>query len=294
MRRIGRRLLLLSAAVGLLVVAVPSAPAAPRPNAYVALGDSYTAGPFIGLDFQHKDVPYACAQSKYSYPYLVAAQIKAKVFRDVSCSSARTEHFSQPQKAYSQTNPPQYNALRADTSLVTIGIGGNDIGLVGMAEDCGKPATDGTTCEERNRTPEGDKYRVRIRKYAPEFVAMLKEVRRRAPAAEILVVVYPTVLPDGDGCYPYVPLTPADNRYVRGLVHSLNVLEAKLSRQHGARFVDTETSSIGHDACQIPTKAWVNGLVIVPPSFPLHPNEYGMINDAKDVRKAVVRSGWRP
>jgi hypothetical protein len=50
-----------------------------------------------------------------------------------------------------------------------------------------------------------------------------------------------------------------------------------------ASFVDTWTSSIGHDACKPPGVAWVNGIVPTSVAFPLHPNQLGETNMANQV-----------
>jgi hypothetical protein len=56
----------------------------------------------------------------------------------------------------------------------------------------------------------------------------------------------------------------------------------------GVTYVDLYTPSIGHDVCQLPTIAWVNGMVIVPLSFPAHPNGIGMRHFAPVVTSAIV------
>ncbi len=99
-------------------------------SAYVALGDSFTAGPLIP---NQTGKPEGCARSDRNYPALVAQSIRPSGFRDVSCSSARTTHMTRPQRVPNedspQQNPPQFAALAPDIRLVTVGIGGNDIGF---------------------------------------------------------------------------------------------------------------------------------------------------------------------
>ena len=75
-------------------------------------------------------------QWRHNYPSLVAAKLGAAKHIDVSCGSAETKHMTEPQIGLQLggTNPPQFDGLRADASLVTVGIGGNDAGLVGVAE----------------------------------------------------------------------------------------------------------------------------------------------------------------
>jgi len=67
---------LLLAGVGLLAQALPST-AVTTPNAYVALGDSYAAGPGIP-----NVVHSACQRSDHNYPHLVAVALGAGRFTD--------------------------------------------------------------------------------------------------------------------------------------------------------------------------------------------------------------------
>jgi hypothetical protein len=62
---------------------------------------------------------------------------------------------------------------------------------------------------------------------------------------------------------------------------------ASVSAANGATYVDTFTSSIGHDACKPPLVAWVNGIAPNSVAFPLHPNQMGELNMAKQVIKTL-------
>src|ERR1700712_3461078 len=105
--------------------AAPS-PSAPSPSAgtsspfptYVALGDSYSAGPLIPVT----DVANGCFRSDHNYPSLVAEAPHAKL-TDRTCSGAETKDFTTAQNA---EVPAQETGLSKDTSLVTVGLGGND------------------------------------------------------------------------------------------------------------------------------------------------------------------------
>jgi GDSL-like Lipase/Acylhydrolase family len=93
-------------------------------------GGSYTSAPLVPNQYGE---PIDCGRSDHNYPSLVAQEFKVDTFVDVSCGSAQTKHMTEPQTdlPLGGTNPPQFNALRADATLVTVGIGGNDAGLVG-------------------------------------------------------------------------------------------------------------------------------------------------------------------
>jgi lysophospholipase L1-like esterase len=279
MRTIRVKFLAVSAAVlavGALVgLSAGSASGAVAPGGvYVALGDSYTAGPLI-LPMSDN---FTCARSALNYPALLAAKIKPSVFRDVSCSSATTADFSQPQPgAVSGTNPPQYDAITPDTTLVTVGIGGNDVGLVGLAESCINvaPPPIGQSCAEKDTAGGVDVYSQRIQAFAPTYGTVIDHIRQLAPNAQILMVSYPTGIRDG-GCWPVQPVLPEDATYIQAKIDELNAAMQQQAELHGATYIDIRTPSIGHDACALPGIRWVEGLVPTSDAFPLHPNELEM------------------
>jgi hypothetical protein len=119
--------------------ATSSAAAVPR-GSYVALGDSYTAGPGIP---DQVGLTAGCEQSSSSYPYLVAQRLRLHL-TDMSCGSATIASLNTPQTAGDGTNPAQLNALSAATSLVTLGIGGNDVDWAAVRACTASPS--GTTC----------------------------------------------------------------------------------------------------------------------------------------------------
>ncbi len=92
--------------------------------AYVSLGDSYTAGPFILPPAP--GAPLDCLQSARDYPHLTAAALGLSL-TDVSCSGATTENLTTTAQYPDQ--PRQFNSLSSSTQVVSVGIGGNDKGL---------------------------------------------------------------------------------------------------------------------------------------------------------------------
>lgn len=267
------------ATLALTTIAAPSSPAATPRQVYVALGDSYSAGPLIPPQTD----PVTCLRSGNDYPGLVSRQLGVAVFRDVTCSSATTADFSHSQPANvpgGPPAPPQYRALSGDTTLVTVGIGGNDIGLVGLALSCVNvaPPPIGHSCRAAN----GTTYQDRIDAFAATYGRVVDAIRGKAPNARILLVGYPTTIKDG-GCFPYQPILGTDATYLQGLIDRLNRRMSAQATEHGATYVDIRTSSIGHDSCQLPGTRWLEGLVPTSPAFPLHPNALGMQNAATQV-----------
>ena len=111
---------------------VSTARAAPTPTGWAALGDSYTSGPLIPN--QTVD-PLGCLRSDHNYPHLAAVALGYSL-SDISCSGAKVANLTQPQSTDLGTNPPQLSVVNTGDRVVTLGIGGNDIGFVSIIENC--------------------------------------------------------------------------------------------------------------------------------------------------------------
>src|SRR3569833_2450053 len=106
-----RRWIALAAVLPTIIMGVP-AHAAPAKRLtggrYVALGDSFTAGPMIP---RNHGTPFACLRSDHIYPSLVARALRAGEFVDVSCSAATTKDVFQPQRVLLGVTPAQHDAV---------------------------------------------------------------------------------------------------------------------------------------------------------------------------------------
>jgi lysophospholipase L1-like esterase len=268
-----------SALAGLLAVAMATIVAAGVPAAgaaagtYVAVGDSYTAGPLI-LNQQLDQL--GCFRSDHNYPHLVA-QARGSALRDPSCSGAETSDLTSPQAILGGANPPQFDALDAGVATISVQIGGNDIGFTEILARCAAILPLGMPCRTAYTAGGVDEISRRIAATAPKVAAALAEARRRSPQARIFVVGYPAILPEvGPGCWPLLPIAPDDVAYLRDKEKELNAMLASQAVGAGATYVDVYTPSIGHDACQLPGVRWVEPLVPLAPAAPVHPNALGM------------------
>ena len=270
--------------------------ATPRPAAtaltgrYVALGDSYTATPLSPRLTGAAD--RACQRSTRDYPYLVAAALDTAVkLTNVSCFGATSRDLSQAQHTSGPANPAQLNALSAADRLVTVQIGGDDIGFSGIATTCGELSLTNLTgdpCRQHYTKGGPDQLAQAVTQAAPEVAAALVTIRQRAPHARLLVVGYPDILPvRGNGCWPEVTVARGDLPYLRGVETGLNAMLKAQAARAGATFVDTYTPSIGHDACQRAGTKWVEGLIPTSAALPLHPNAPGEAAMAREIEAAL-------
>lgn len=262
-----RRWLALAAVVPTMVL---GAPAHADVGRYVALGDSFTAGPFIP---RQQGSPFACLRSDHNYPSLVARAIRPAEFADVSCSAATTADMNRAQHVLFGQNPPQLDAVTPDTALVTLGIGGNDIGFSKTIYACAGlslTAPSGAPCHEHF----GDTLDRRVAQTAPKVAAVLRGIRARAPRARVLLVGYLRLLPARTGCWPAVPAAAGDVPYLDRVERELNAMLADQARSNGVGFVDAYRGGTGHDMCA--AHKWVEGLLLTHAAAPVHPNAVGM------------------
>jgi lysophospholipase L1-like esterase len=248
---------------------------------YVAMGDSFTAGPLIPR--QHGS-PFACLRSDHNYPSLVARALRPAAFSDVSCTAATTADMSRAQQVLLGKNPPQLDAVTPDTALVTLGIGGNDVGFSRTLYACAGlslTAPTGAPCMKHF----GATLERRVATTAPRIAAILRSVHDRAPRARVLVVGYLRILPPDTGCWPSVPAAAGDVPYLDRVERALNRMLADEARRGGAGFVDSYRGGAGHDMCA--PHRWVEGILITHAAAPVHPNAIGMRIVADRVLAAI-------
>jgi hypothetical protein len=268
-------------AVFIIGAVLSSAASGAAPLSYVALGDSYTAAPFVQPTAPGS--PPDCFRSAIDYPHLVAAA-DGLALRDRSCSSATTADLTTAQYA---DQPPQFNALTAATDIVTVGIGGNDNGLfLGALVSCSlTDALDVLNVGAPCRSTFGTKFGDEARADGPVIGAALAGIHARSPQARIFVLGYPDLLPQRGNCYPQLPLTTGDVAYLNGVELALNSMLQQQAAAHHATYVDTFTPSVGHDACQAEATRWIEPLVPTN-AFPVHPNARGEAADARALQAA--------
>ena len=243
---------------------------------YVALGDSFSAGPFIGT---MRTDPTGCARSKDNYPAFLADWLDVKSYTDVTCSAATTQDLTAAMTMFDGgTAVPQLDAVTADTDLVTLGMGGNDFGIYDSLIRC----QDGrlSPCPVDGLESDAGEVAGNIRR-------AVREIRSRAPEADVYVVGYPDILPTEGTCgaigVPADVLGP-----IADVVGLLNGSLRTGATAAGASYVDMEAVSEGHDMCA-KGRAWVNG-----PRFragiaaPFHPKINGMRAVASTVYEQVT------
>ncbi|WP_030994054.1 MULTISPECIES: SGNH/GDSL hydrolase family protein [unclassified Streptomyces] len=246
---------------------------------YVALGDSYAAG--TGLAEQ---TDADCERGKGSYPWLLADTFKPEVFKDVTCSGATTHSLRDSDGPAA----PQLDALTQDTDLVTVTLGGNDLGFTDVLVKCvlaGLGTREGAPCRD---TVSGD-VDAAFTELADRLPEMVADIEQRSPEARVVVVGYPNPFPaEGSGCGSSVPLAKGDVTWLHQTTDRLNsLLEASAVDKH-ADFVDTSKAFEGKDMCGPASTRWINPLLPVT-SGSAHPNAAGHLATAAAVRERIEK-----
>jgi lysophospholipase L1-like esterase len=227
------------------LVLVPASAAKPAPVVYDALGDSYASG--YGVP------PYAaCGRSEAAYAVQLDGRKHIALDDFVACAGAKVQDVSDGQLA----------ALDAETRLVTLQVGGNDIGwstavgacLGGSDAQCAG-ALAGSLGIVNNVLP-------------ARLQGLYAQVAATAPNASVLVVGYPRLFSPVDGAY--LGASPAEQQALNDGADTLNGVLEQAATDAGFTFVDVTRRFDGHGVNA--PEPWVTGAF---DSASFHPNTLG-------------------
>ncbi len=259
---------------GTSAVAAPEA-LVPEGAGYVAMGSSFAAGPGIATQ------QATCGRSDHNYPHLVAAALNLAL-TDVSCGGATTGNvLDTPQGAAA----PQLTALAADTALVTLTIGGNDLTYSRSTARCGGATAADRCTEKLDRTA--------IDEAAERLPARLGEVidaiRAKAPKAVIVMVTYPRVVPPAAERCAAVGLVDADADYLAALGLRLEAAMTSAAKAKGVLLADAFVLGAGHGPCADDANRWINGARAQGSGASFHPTAKGHEEMARLVLAALQK-----
>jgi lysophospholipase L1-like esterase len=241
---------------------------------YVALGSSMAAGP--GIRPRAAGAPWGSGRSARNYPHLVAQQCDLDLV-DVTFSGATTAHVLAD---HQRGTPPQITALNGSESLVTITIGGNDVGYIPllMAASLPRPVRRLPLLGARiSELLDSDARNEALDAVFESLCAVGHAVRERAPRARVFFVDYLTVLPPAGT--PAAPLSDADADLGRHVAATLERLTADAATATGCDVVRAAAAGREHHAWSAepwtvkPTRP---GVPLPGRPAPLHPNAAGM------------------
>lgn len=234
-----------AAVLASLVLAVPAQAASTV--RYVALGDSYASGVGAG---SYTSESGTCKRSTNAYPALWAAAKAPASYKSVACSGATTT---------SVVNT-QLSALATNTTLVSITVGGNDVGFANIMTTCVLKGT--TECVAAVQAAQN--------KATTELPGLLDKVysgiKSRSPSAKVVVVGYPVFYELGKVC---VGLSETSRAKINEGINILDGVLIKAAARHGFKFADVRANFVGHQLCS--GDKWLHALNFADIGISYHP-----------------------
>ncbi|GGL31555.1 SGNH/GDSL hydrolase family protein [Phycicoccus endophyticus] len=227
-----------AAALPLLLAGVLApAAAAAEPDEYVALGDSYASG----NGTQWPDLSLSCYRSSLAYAPIVARERPNTTLRFRACSGAETQDVIDGQNA----------ALSASTDVVTVSVGGNDVGFVDLILSCFS-TWDEPLC--RSTVSRVDR---RIDSDLPARLdATYADIRARAPEAKVIVVGYPQPFGADVSCGQARGINEREAAALDGVAAHLDRVLAERAAAAGFTYLDPGDAFTGHDVCSTDPYVW--------------------------------------
>lgn len=246
----------------------------PLPTSMVALGSSFAAGPGIGSI--KPDTPERCSRSPLNYATQTASTLHMELV-DVSCGGATTAHILGP---WSEL-PAQIDAVNPGAGVVTITIGGNDLGYVRNLFSATCKPGEGWTYQGRQVPcpPPAPPKAEDFTQLDQNLRAIVTGIRQRAPKARIIFVQYVRLVPDVP-C-PALGLSPEGAMLTRSMGEQLARTTARVAQETGAEVLPMDQLSRGHTPCD--AEPWSVGPRPLGEgaNTPWHPNRAGMTATAE-------------
>lgn len=208
---------------------------------YTALGDSYASGTGAGTQ-----TCWLCSRFSGAYPVQLTKTIGPVRYHSAACGGASTVSVIWDQLGGIE-----------ESDLVTLTVGGNEVGFFSILNSCVYEWTPHATCEEEVR-----KSRILIEssRFVNGYVMMLKLIlKRMKPRARLLVTGYAiffndnTALCDGmtfSRTNPERYLTRQLRRELNHLVRILNHAIGNAAAEAGVEYVDIDPMFEGHRFCE--------------------------------------------
>jgi lysophospholipase L1-like esterase len=238
-----------AATIAALALASPAHAAAG--DRYVALGDSYSSGVGAG---NYTSSSGSCDRSTNAYSALWAAAHAPASYLSVACSGATTTSVSST----------QLSALSAATTLVSITVGGNDVGFGNIMETC---AVEGTTqCVNAVQAAEN-----LANSQLPGLLDKVYDgIRSAAPNARVVVLDYPVFYQLNTFC---VGLSTTSHVKIDEGINLVDGILSAAAGRHGFTFADVRSIFVGHQLCS--GDKWLHALNLFDITESYHPTANG-------------------
>ncbi len=246
---------LAAAALGSLSLAMlaPAAASAQSAAAYVALGDSYSSGVGAG---SYTGSSGSCDQSTNAYPALWDAANQPASYASEACSGATT----------ADVLSSQLGALSSATTLVSITVGGNDVGFSSVMETC--VLLPQSSCVRAVQHAEA----LTASQLPGELDSVLNAIHAHAANARVVVLDYPELydLSKSSSC---IGLSTTDRTDLNRGADQLDSQIQAAAARHGDVFADVRGVFGGHEICD--SGSWLHSVNFLDVSESYHPTAAG-------------------
>ncbi len=220
---------------------------------YVALGDSYSSGVGAG---DYTSSSGDCDQSTNAYSELWTNANGPSSFAFEACSGATT----------SDVLSSQISALSTSTTLVSITIGGNDVGFSSVMETCVLDST--SSCVSAVDTAESEAQT----QLPAKLDAVYAAINAAAPNARVVVLDYPELydLSQSSTC---VGLSTTDRTDLNQAADILDGVIQNEAAKYGDIFADVRSAFSGHEICD--SDSWLHSVNFLDIDESYHPTASG-------------------
>jgi lysophospholipase L1-like esterase len=257
-------------AAATLTVLLMSTPASAQTTVrYVALGDSYSSGVGAG---SYTSSSGSCDRSTKAYSQLWTNANDPASYVSVACSGATT----------STVISSQLSALSSSTTLVSITVGGNDVGFSSVMETCVLDSTsscvsavDAAETEMANTLPGA-------------LNSVLADIAADAPNARVIVLGYPDLydLSKSAGC---VGLSTTDRTDLNAAAGMLDGQISAAAARYGDVYVNVQPYFAGHEICD--SSSWLHSVNFLDIGESYHPTATGQADGYEPAFAYGVSSG---
>ena len=244
-------------AAGSLALAAPllAAGAASASTAvnYVALGDSYSSGVGAG---NYTSSSGSCDRSTNAYSQLWTNANGPASFTFDACSGATTADVVNT----------QVSVLSSATTLVSITIGGNDVGFSSVMETCVLDSTSSCVSAVNSAESEANS------QLPGELDNALNAIAAHAPNAKVVVMDYPELydLSKSSSC---IGLSTTDRTDLNQAADVLDGVIKAAAARHNDTFGDVRSNFSGHEICD--SNSWLHSVNIFDIDESYHPTASG-------------------
>ncbi|QPK83180.1 SGNH/GDSL hydrolase family protein [Corynebacterium qintianiae] len=254
-------------------------------DVYVAMGDSYAS---MGSATGEKADPSFCSSSADNYPKQLARILgKSVEFVDATCQGSTTENVEGPRIVRDEdvAIKPQIDQLRSDADLITVSMGGNDMGFADIAR-CINDMIAGAdrNCADEFALPTA----TRLAELPGKLTEMHAAIRDKAPGAVVVATGYSPLVSTEQQCALTDSIGREGVEWAVWLTAAINNIVKQSAEASGAIFVLPEDVEY-HTSCAVPKERWVAVDGEETNSYPAHPTPNGQREMAETVAEVIGR-----